>query len=427
MICVLRDMWKKNSIYLLAAIQLLFLVILPPMDGKMNFFRILIYAVFAVLSIALVLLFVKLYVLKGRIVFDGMFWGVVSFFALCGVSAIWGLFQEIPLNDIIRGILPFIWLVNIIILSQALTQENIVHLIIIIEGIAVFYSIRIFYFYFVYVAGNPYERVTFHLVQATSITPMIGSLIFGYFYIKDSYKTYLIFSMLCYMATFLTATKSMLLALLFGWIFLISLVLAFQRKNLKDKKFIIKNILFICTFIFICTGVLLITTNLGYRWKNMVTMNEEKEISVEEGSVTVRIIEIKTALKCLKESPILGKGIGYRWSAEGIDYGGPIIYMHNIIAFFMTDFGLVGVLFMILILFIMLRMLIKVWKRKNIFWENKINFFAWYSILGMAFVYANFFAVYRSIEYIVMCAVFFAALNLVYKKVINEDTAIGEI
>ena len=75
----------------------------------------------------------------------------------------------------------------------------------------------------VYVFGHPYQRVTFHLIKATSMIPMVGSLILGFFYIrkKNKNKKYLFGTLVCFIAVMLTETKSMLMALVGGWIVLV--------------------------------------------------------------------------------------------------------------------------------------------------------------------------------------------------------------
>lgn len=101
----------KNSgvIYILLLMQLMLLFILPSMDGRMNKIRILIYTLFACLSVATVLMFLKENWAKKGINVDGSFLCVVGFIVLCAISALWGISRGTPISDVVRGILPFTW------------------------------------------------------------------------------------------------------------------------------------------------------------------------------------------------------------------------------------------------------------------------------------------------------------------------------
>ncbi|WP_409015311.1 hypothetical protein [Anaerostipes caccae] len=418
----------------LLVIQILLLFFLPPLDGKMNLIRIIIYTMFAAISVVLVLLFLREAVFFKKIKFNLSFWSVSAFFGMCGVSALWGITRGISITDIIRGILPFVWFIYIIILTQRLTYKSLEHMIKIISVVSICYAARIFLYYFIFVFGHAYERVTFHLVQATSIMPMIGSLILGYYFIDKNLhnSAYFAASIFCYISVILTATKSMLMALIAGWVILGGCFVLFIRRKGFAKKLVVKRIVMMGISLLVCTGIITAGTGLGDRWRSMITFTKtetsgtsetvkadnETEIKVDEGSVSVRIIELKTALKNYMDSPFLGQGIGYRWKADGLDYGGPVIYMHNIIAFIMQDFGTMGLIYILLILIFIFRMIYKVFKIRLQSKKKRKDILLYFSIIAMSFCYANFFAVFRSIEFVVLCSIFIAAFILEYESIV---------
>ncbi|MBS7007116.1 O-antigen ligase family protein [Anaerostipes sp.] len=425
----------KNSdmVYKLLILQIILLFILPPLDGKINIIRVIIYAIFSFISIALVLIFVKKAFFERKIKVDLTFWSVMFFFGMCAVSAVWGISRGILLTDVVRGILPFVWFIYIIVLTQSLTSVHLEKIIRVIGVLAVFYAARIIIYYFIYVFGNPYERVTFHLVKATSIMPMIGSLILGYYFIQRRTKNlrYFVGFLVCYITVLLTETKAMLIALVIGWIILEICIACYIRKQKTDKNKLIGKMFIICCSLFICTGIMMLGSNLGKRWESMIAVKEvkekneegieetEKKVIVDQGSVSVRIIEIKTALQKFKESPVLGQGIGYRWIAKGIDYGEPVIYMHNILAFVVMDFGIIGLIYVVLIMIFLINMFRKTFRNSVLIGMSRKNFILYFSIIIMAFSYANFFAVFRNIEFVVICSVCIAAFVLEYENIVN--------
>ena len=437
---------KKNTIFCLLAIQIIWLYILPALDGQMSPQRIMNYAGFALLSVLIVIDALKEGVLKKR---DGIFWTVISFFGICAVSAVWALINGVPIQDVIRGGLPFVWFIYVVIITNLIDRKGFSCLIKLIGILSVVYAVRIFAYYFGFVYGNPGERVTFHLSKATSMMTLVGTLIYMYFFVVEQKKKKMIcyFAMifLCFVATIFTETKAMFLSLLLGIIIFLVLSLVLLRKGSQNK--IEKKKIGILFFsVFICS-VVLMGTSLGARWRNMIALESNSEstqgkeegtqvqeigqndknlqihgngedirsgkvVIKDQGSVSVRLIELRTALEHFRESPLLGKGLGYRWEAEGLDYGEPVIYMHNIIAFTALDFGLLGILYLVTVLFVVIKKLFLVMKDSRIEMELKRKFVLCFSMIAMAFVYANFFAVFRSIEYVIICSVFLGGLSL---------------
>ena len=403
---------KKNFMFYVIVLQILMLPILPAMDGSMNPLRYVVYILFAIMSIAVVVN----YIILKKLRIDIAFKYILSFVVMCGISATWSFSRGIPITDIIRGLLPFVWFIYILIMFHSLKGLEFDHVLMVISIVALIYAIRIVVYYMIYVAGHKFERVTFFLVQSTSIMPMIGTLIFLYYCIRKSKFSIPAFicMLICYTSVIITETKSMQLSLLIG--FIIYLTMYFRSIRGEDpelKKAYITNGLKAITLIIICTVVIFMITNAGTRWANTVSIDQKINV-IDTGSISVRIIELQTAFKNWLSSPVLGQGIGFRWQADGLDYGGPVIYMHNILAFVLMNFGIIGILYIVLAVVGIFTMIIKTFKRKVI---NTKPILVLFSIVIMAFLYANFFAVYRNIDYVIALS---ALIAMMLKEYISQ-------
>lgn len=430
-----KIVFSNNLTEFIFFIQLCMLFFLPPLDGEINTGRIFVYSLFGLLSFFMVLCHIHRVFLDKKIQVDSTFIWVISFYVLCFIGGIWALVKGNSISNVIRGILPFLWYIYILVLkhnSEESFMKECIHLIAIV---GVIYSLRIVIYYLVFVLGNPYERVTFHLVQSTSIIPIFASVIWEYYFlVENNHKWFSFFlSFFCYIAVILTQTKSMLIAIVVGNVFLGSILMFRNKHNQNEgsKQKIRKGVIFEVSFLII-TFLFLFTTQLGCRWissfnKEAVEYIFSKDTSIDEdvssnvefdsGSVSVRIIEVQTAFEKFLESPLLGQGLGYRWTAKGIDYGGSVIYMHNILAFIMMDLGLIGIIYILALSIWIIKILLVFLKRRNC---DEILFLC-ISIIITAFTYANFFAVYRSIEFSVLLSLFFVIIAIEYKKVRNES------
>lgn len=435
MLDLIEENRKQKILYYLLTGQMIFLIILPPLDGQIDIIRAILYAVFAIISAIVVVMGIANLIAMKKKERDISFFVVLTFYLICGLSSCWALKRGVLWTDVIRGIIPFAWYINIIIIEKNLTCKIVEKMNRILSVMALVYAARIFIYYFIYVWGKNGERVTFHLSKGTSIVPMIGTIIYLYLYIVNTNKTnilrYIIGMTFCFISIILTQTKSMLLAVWFGIFILLVGVTLLKNSQIDKKEMLIKYSMAIA-ILGGCTLFLLAGTNLGSRWSNMVTIQPqieqqieqqiehgvENKIEFEKGSVSVRIIEIKTAVEHYKKSIFFGEGIGYRWTAEGLDYGGPVIYMHNIIAFLMMDFGSVGIVYLLIIMFMFVYMELKVIKA-NAPIESKLKFQMSLSIIIMAFVYANFFAIFRNIEFTILCAFYIGKLLLEKKQLTN--------
>ena len=420
-------------------IQTVLLFFLPPLSELGSKESIILYGVYGLFSLVAIGVFV--FSEKKEISIPSIF--MLGFFLICIVTGVWGMLTEgTPISDVVRGILPFAWYVYILFLPK-LDMQYMKKIIITFSITALAFAIRIIVYYVYYVLGNAGKRVTFVLPSATAMITMVGMLIFvNYFLVGYKRVAMYIGIVITYMAIVLTATKSMIIAVVLGVSILIINQIFFSA-NLKKN--IIKRTFVVILTLVVTTGVGMADNSISQRWlsglhmiSQMVQDDSENvgiasnqtsddsignqtsddsignqtsnnEIPLSDGSVSPRLEEFRVAVKNWKDSPILGKGMGYRWSSDNLGYASGIIYMHNLIFYLLLDTGLLGISFLCVLIVAIMNMWCKYVKRPEA--TEKEMFLLAFSIIIMAFVYGNFFAVFRNIEYTIAC-VFFVSLMI---------------
>lgn len=415
---------NKYSLYSkIFIIQVIFLLFLPPL-GELNTVKgVILYGFYGLLSLIVVIN----YVFKEKIKFSKPTYFAIAFFLICLITGFAGMISnDTPFSDLIRGILPFSWYIYIIFLPY-LKKFEYDAIIKVITVVGVIRAVQIIIYYFVYVYGNAGQRVTFYLVEAISMMTMVATLILIYAFIKsrNRYKkiVYLILSLITYIAIVLTATKSMVLAVLVAMIVLIALMICKDDRSKRNT--LIKSCFIICVLL-IVTFVGMSNNDIGNRWKESgniikeeikvdssndndpekVDNTKEQEENITDGSVGPRIIEYKVAISNWKESPIIGKGIGFRWKSDEVEYGEPVMFMHNMVVYLLMDTGLLGMVFLVLLIISIMKLLISLLINKRGIHDYILSF----SVIILAFVYGNFFAIFRNIEFTLMCVFFVSYL-----------------
>ena len=396
---------KANIYSKILLLQLIILFLMPGLGQMNSAWGIITYAIFGILSVILVALYIK----NEPFQFSLCNKLVLLFFVICFISGIYGCCKGNSLANFIRGLLPFCWYIYIIIFSSKRERSSYSRIVLGFALVACAYALRIIIYYIVFVLLGESSRVTLNLSVATSPITMVGVIIFIYFYLFYSRKfsgLYLGGMALCYLAMSLTITKSMTVANVLGIVIFAILVLIIRLK-IKDKNFGIssffKKLLIIVGILVIVTGVIYMTTNMAQRWESAAEAVATNEM---DGSVAPRLVEYKVAYENWKESPVLGKGLGYTWHSDKLPYADGIIFMHNIIAYWLMDYGVVGIAFLIVVIIAIIGCFIKIVKN-----ANANNYVEWglatltFTILVMMFVYANFFAVFRNIDFSIICAI----------------------
>lgn len=387
--------------------------------GEMNsVYGLITYGLFGILSILLVLTYIK----NNNVEFNLCNKFVVVFFIICLISGVYGCINENQISDFIRGIIPFCWYCYIIVFSSEkynLEYNKIINFLGIIASV---YSLRIIVYYIIFVMLGDSTRVTLNLSTATSPVTIVGILIFTYLFIfnKNKYrKLYFAGIILCYFAMNLTITKSMIIATILGIIVLLSLIVFILTKIKAEKKILkqgIKDILIIIMALIVVTGIVYMTTNMAQRWESAAQAVVSNE---SDGSVAPRLIEYSVAYENWKESPVLGKGLGFRWHSDKLPYANGVIFMHNIIAYLLLDFGIVGIIYITSVIIMLVSLLFTTIRKSNYMVNlNSLGMVSLsFAIISMLFIYANFFAVFRNIDFTIICALFISIIVSVSRNI----------
>lgn len=466
----------REPLYFILRIQLILLFFLPAMgkaplaqanSGAGQVYKVAMYIIYAILSMSFVFLFVGLKKFK----LDKYVWWIIAFYGVCGIGMIWGLIRGEAFTDLIRGVLPFCWYVYIPVIVQEL-DTKLDDILVLLAGIAFCFTVRLLAYYFIYRFGREYARVSYYFPKTTSFMYILGAIIFVYLFMADIGRKWIsiVGAIVCYLAVIFAEAKSTLLATIFG----VSCVVVFTElsciigksdKKETKRKFKIRG-LSVIILMLLMTIAFLTKTDLGKRWEilidsvrenfrdniddnfssnndiddNFSDNNIDKEkvdknlaekigniIESDQGSMGVRVIEYKTAYENWKASPILGQGIGYRWTAEGIDYGGAVLYMHCLTAYVLMDFGIVGIIYLVTVMGAFGVMIFKVMKMRQIQTEKKISFYVYVSAIGAAFIYANLTAIFRDIEFVLLCAVLISGVIVKYKCIRSLEKGLPEV
>lgn len=443
----------REPLYFLLILQLIMLFFLPAMgkaplaqeSGVMGrVYKVIMYIIYAILSVG----FVCRFVLVKKIKLEKYMWWIFAFYGICGIGLLWGLIRGEAFADLIRGVLPFVWYIYVFAIVQELAIK-LDDILVLLAGLAFFYTIRLLIYYFIYRFGREGVRVSFYFAKTTSFMYILGTVLFVYLFMAGIGRKWMniVGVILCYLAVIFAESKSTLLAALFG----VSCIIFFtifsciigktDKKEIKGQYW--KRGLLVIILMMLMTVGFFAKTDLGRRWailidsiqenfgedidiknstsdKNIaenrnITEKISKIIESDQGSMGVRVIEYKTAYESWRDSPILGQGIGYRWTAEDLDYGGAVLYMHCITAYILMDFGILGIIYLIATLGALVIMTFKVLKMNQIQTEKKISFYVYISAISAAFIYANLTAIFRDIEFVLLCAVLISGVIVKYK------------
>lgn len=443
---------KEKKIYILFIVQLIMLFFLPAIGkaplatapGTMDkIYQIIMYTVYALLSITVVMIFISLRNIENK----SYVWWVATFFVICVIGMIWGIARGQALTDVVRGFLPFVWYLYIVI-SVQLFKEKIDNIVTIVAMLAFAYAVRIIMYYMIYCVGNPNTRVTYYFAKATSFMPIVGAIIFTYFFLGERVKSFIALGAMstCYLSVILVNARASLLATVIGMSAILIMTIwnlaISKRETVKEKRKIWKRIIII--ILLLCISLLVFSrSSLSQRWNSVSgylktedTRNVGDELSSDEESkdeeskdenIEARFVEYKVAYEeNWKESPILGQGIGFRWSTDKINYGGPVIYMHNVVAYILMDFGILGILYLAICLFNLCRMIFLVLKMRSIEIKEKLPFLFFVAGIGAAFIYANFTAIFRNIEFTFIMTILISGVLIEYHNLKQIQKSNGD-
>ena len=464
----LAIMVKRNYIYYLILIQTILLYFLPSI--RTNFLYIDI--VFGLLSFATFMIIV---VNARHIRVDAMGIWLFVFFIICSVYAYNVLIGKVSLVEYIRGLIPFSWFIYYFLYTNFMKKDELNKLLKALYYVALLSSMTVILYFVIFVSLNAYSRVTFYYVNST-VPFSILAVLFSISKVHENkgIKRYYFFLVIGYTSVLLTETKSLLISTVIGVVFLL-LSMRFDNKGEKAK-FIISILLIIALLTFSLFSAL----DIGKRWNFLKYSTENEQTNeylvdsvkneydyvfmysteneqtneyldenawnlfkgllkqrinpqsyeiMDKGSVSVRIMEFSIALSELKGNYMFGNGLGYEYDASELGYGSDKVgYMHNIIAYFMLDFGILGLILLISLIRLLIVQYLRNMKQ-NACSKELINHNALIGAVILSFaVYANFFAMIRSIHFNYMIIFFIAMLSLMSnnerKKVNSADSSI---
>ena len=377
-------------------LQILMLFIFPYPVQNLNKISKIIVILFGILSVVVVLI----YLYKDFKIYKSIFL-IFLFQSIIFLSLMFA--NNIPMIDFFRGIIPFLYYIYIPIFKKNPKIKTEIFLKILLL-ISLCYSLRILFYWLIY-CYNTNMRVTFFLSKATSGIPLIGLLFSIYLLILKKRLIYAFVTLMIFFSIIITETKGMLLSSVIGFT---GLYFSLTLGKLKKIKFILIILTLFATLFF---------TDFSRRYRNIIDLNvliTKNEIYTnDKGSIDIRLTEIKKILTHFRESPLLGKGMGFKWDSEEI-YGNKVLYSHNFIAYILLNFGIIGMVYLSVTIFYILKILKKLEK------ERIIKFY--FSVMLTIFIYSNIFAYYRQIE----CSLILSMIIGFYIKKYEEILFVGE-
>lgn len=338
------------------------------------------------------------------------------FFISLVFSSFYGvLIKTTSLNEMVIGIIPFLFLGIYWILlfhTKSIKSLQLLCSYIIMSGSIV--SAKILSIFILNsIRGEYLSRVTFSYPKSTTPLTMIAGTLSLYFVLSSkknrTIKVYFILFLMNTLAVFVTFTRSMILTL--GASFVIYLVL-FIKLRFKIKKKILKRNLLKVTLILIPLFTFYnkqITEVFSLFFIRFTSLSSG--LTVDPNSIA-RLTEIEISYGKFVEQPLLGYGIGYLFQpgASGNLHG----YTHNIFSYLIVASGAIGTLiYVVMIAYFYFDHVRLINRTSKVNVELSHFLIATFVCLNILFFYAQFFAVFRTIEYNVL----FASTIMIYTKI----------
>lgn len=443
----MKSIGKRTVVVVLVMLQILMLVIFPPVSAEYSLWRITIWSVFAIISAVVVIIS---FISKPHVYKEGTMI-IVAFLLLNVCSYFVGLKNGIPLKDYIRGILPFLYFLYIYVIEKQ-GDNKLDYYEKMFEIVAIAHAVKIIFAFFYYDCLRTNVRVTMYVPSFGSLIIIIGIICFFGRIVNGKHETKeYVFSwggvILCWVSIIITQTKALVISTFFG-----ILTITFLVCRLHSRVQYLRRIILVILVLIIEMSLIYSTTNLGQRWINSIIQKvdsvetvvdttegiteQTKESTTGEKVVvkdTVRVAEIKYAINTWKTAPITGKGCGYRWKSDIIENEKPHMYMHNILAYFLMDYGIFGILWLILFGVIVIKRMVEVCtsKPKDSLDQEYISIIMNFSVIASAFLYANMFAVFRNIDFIflfsIITGIYLSRCRRIKELIENKNVSKGEV
>lgn len=257
-----------------------------------------------------------------------------GFLLMCVAHVAFVFAGVVTTDEYVRGLIPFLFLGFFYVTTRLTSLQNFHTLYLGLIAVALIYSLENVILLpkilsgeiwrSTYVNSNhniPLPVVGFHFCVALAMSRQI----------QFKYKlTLLALAGLMLLSSFLTGTRSLIISTLFPLI-----ILPFTQAGSVKKwlRYGVALTLLATVFLFVPIEPILRGARIG---------------GTQEGSIDTRMQENGVAWDFITGSPIIGKGLGFRFSTTGLYYQATRVgYVHNSLLYLLMDFGVFGLLYFI--------------------------------------------------------------------------------
>lgn len=332
------------------------------------------------------------------------------FITFIGISFYSIVIKQVPVLDVIRGIVPFCFFflflpILKLELKGKLNGEKLLFGFV-IWGLLYCFN-NIYLFIVNAIEGMAlYRRITLLDPNTNSQLPLfIASISFYMIFINErilfSKKKWYFILFVSFLGIAVTQTRSMLICLLF--VMFLIMVYFFVNKYFKSLVQMTFSIMFI-----VFTMIILIFLFEPIRNLFASIVNRFTRFGQGDANVTDRVHEYQAAFEVFANNPLFGGGIGLKFS----EHDGVIVnYIHNSPLYFLANIGLFGYLIILLILF-----LIIFWSFKS---KNNVVIALNFGFIAIL-CYSLFFAIFKWFSQNIIISIMFATSYYFYNFKINS-------
>jgi O-antigen ligase len=308
---------------------------------------------------------------------------IILYSMILGISLVKG----VEVNDIIRGIAPFTLLFTFfpvfILLSNG--KLKIKELILLIYFYGLLYSFNNIYLFLhnEFISSTRTFRITSIDQNTISSVPLFLAVLSFYQYLNSKDRTYSIITLLSFLISTLAVLVTLTRSLLISLVLFVIVIWFFQLSKLTVT--VIKKMISIIFLMSI--GLSIVLTQ--FSGTSLVLSIQARLMSLlsNDGNVAARLDEYILALNTFRENPILGGGIGVRFSERA---GSDVNYVHNSVMYILANMGLTGL--------ILIAISIGIFTYYTYQFKDKITTAFFLSVSAILF-FTLFFATYKWISH----------------------------
>lgn len=266
---------------------------------------------------------------------------IILYSMILGISLVKG----VEVNDIIRGIAPFTLLFTFfpvfILLNNGKLKIKDFILLVYIYGLLYSFNNVYLFLHNEFISSSKTFRITSIDQNTISSVPLFLAVMSFYQYLNSKDRIYSIITLLTFLITtsaiLVTLTRSLLISL----VLFVAVILFLQLGKLTATVF--KKMISIIFLMFI--GLSIVMTQ--FSGTSLVLSIQARLMSLlsNDGNVAARLDEYILALDMFGDNPILGGGIGVRFSERA---GSDVNYVHNSVMYVLANMGLTGLILLLI-------------------------------------------------------------------------------